>query len=72
MVEMQNQMDLGVDKSALCTFCEMAVYWVQAELKKQRAKEGVFKYVNEVRGVNTCFFGIRSVRMSFTLLLAHI
>ncbi|GFZ13816.1 saposin-like aspartyl protease family protein [Actinidia rufa] len=46
--EMQNPTDLGVDKSALCTFCEMAVYWVQAELKKQRAKEGVFKYVNEL------------------------
>ncbi|PSR92442.1 Aspartic proteinase [Actinidia chinensis var. chinensis] len=48
MVEMQNPMDLRVDKSALCTFFEMAVYWVQAELKKQRAKEGVFKYVNEL------------------------
>ena len=48
MVAMQNPTDLAVDKSALCTFCEMAVFWVQAEVKKQRAKEGVFKYVNEV------------------------
>ncbi|PSR97837.1 Aspartic proteinase [Actinidia chinensis var. chinensis] len=48
MVAMQNPTDLAVDKSALCTFCEMAVFWVQAEVKKQRAKEGVIKYVNEL------------------------
>ncbi|XP_052188367.1 aspartic proteinase-like isoform X2 [Diospyros lotus] len=39
---------LPVDDSALCTFCEMTVFWIQVELNKQKARERVFKYVNEL------------------------
>ncbi|XP_028073076.1 aspartic proteinase A2-like isoform X5 [Camellia sinensis] len=36
------------DERALCTFCEMIVFWIEVELKKETAKEKVFKYVNEL------------------------
>lgn len=36
------------DERALCTFCEMTVFWVQVELRKQKTKEKVFNYVGEV------------------------
>jgi phytepsin len=38
----------SVDESAFCTFCEMIVYWVEVQLKQEKTKEKVFKYVNEV------------------------
>ncbi|XP_021686286.2 aspartic proteinase isoform X3 [Hevea brasiliensis] len=37
-----------VDESALCTFCEMIVFWIQVQLKQQKAKEKIFKYVDEL------------------------
>lgn len=48
MVDIANSQGLPDDENALCTFCEMTVFWLQVELKKQRLKEKVFKYVNEV------------------------
>ncbi|KAL7207427.1 hypothetical protein ACSBR1_029391 [Camellia fascicularis] len=36
------------DERAPCTFCEMIVFWIEVELKKETAKEKVFKYVNEL------------------------
>ncbi|XAR49764.1 Phytepsin [Bertholletia excelsa] len=46
--ESGNRKGAPVDDSALCTFCEMTVFWIQMELKKQKAKELVFKYVNQL------------------------
>lgn len=38
----------SVDESTFCTFCEMIVFWIQVQLKQQKAKEIILKYVNEV------------------------
>lgn len=38
----------SVDESASCTFCEMIVFWIQVQLKQQKTKEKVFRYVHEV------------------------
>ena len=35
-------------ETALCTFCEMIVFWIQVQLKQQKTKEKVFKHVNQV------------------------
>ena len=40
---------LSVDEGgALCTFCEMIVFWIQVQLKEKKAKEKIFHYVDEV------------------------
>lgn len=40
---------LSVDEGgALCTFCEMIVFWIQVQLKEKRSKEKIFHYVDEV------------------------
>ncbi|KAK3188700.1 hypothetical protein Dsin_028261 [Dipteronia sinensis] len=46
----QNKTSYGssIDESALCTFCEMIVFWVQMQLKQQKTKDTIFKYVNEL------------------------
>ncbi|XP_030451755.2 aspartic proteinase oryzasin-1-like isoform X2 [Syzygium oleosum] len=38
----------SVNETALCTFCEMIAFWIQMQLKQQKAKDRVFKYVNEL------------------------
>ncbi|XP_059442579.1 aspartic proteinase-like isoform X2 [Corylus avellana] len=38
----------SLDESAFCTFCEMIVFWVEVQLKQEKTKEKVFKYVNEL------------------------
>ncbi|XP_058209717.1 aspartic proteinase-like [Rhododendron vialii] len=48
MVDITNSQGLPDDGSALCNFCEMTVFWLQVEFKKQRAKERVLRYVNEM------------------------
>ena len=40
--------DLAADENALCPFCEMAVFWMQVELRKKKTKDHVLKYVSEV------------------------
>ncbi|KAE9455033.1 hypothetical protein C3L33_13075, partial [Rhododendron williamsianum] len=47
MVDITNSQGLPDDGSALCNFCEMTVFWLQVEFQKDRAKEKVFRYVNE-------------------------
>ncbi|GAA0154531.1 aspartic protease [Lithospermum erythrorhizon] len=37
-----------VHDSALCTACEMAVVWMQSQLKQQGTKEKVLEYVNQL------------------------
>lgn len=36
------------DENTLCSFCEMTVFWMQVELRKERTKEKVFEYVNQL------------------------
>ncbi|GKV10465.1 hypothetical protein SLEP1_g21821 [Rubroshorea leprosula] len=33
---------------SLCTFCEMIVFWIQVQLKQQKTKEKIFKYVTQL------------------------
>ncbi|XP_044498716.1 aspartic proteinase A2-like isoform X2 [Mangifera indica] len=46
----QNKTSKGssMNESALCTFCEMVVFWIQMQINQQKTKEKVFKYVNEL------------------------
>ncbi|KAF5738806.1 hypothetical protein HS088_TW13G01707 [Tripterygium wilfordii] len=48
VIENKTRENLPDDESAFCTFCEMIVFWIQVELKKQKAKQRIFKYVNEL------------------------
>lgn len=42
------------DESGLCAFCEMTVFWMQVELRKERTKEKAFEYVNQVNPFLCC------------------
>ncbi|KDP28021.1 hypothetical protein JCGZ_19101 [Jatropha curcas] len=44
----ETPVDDEVGENALCTFCEMVVFWIQVQLKQQKAKEKIFKYVDEL------------------------
>lgn len=35
----------SVDENALCSFCEMAVLWIQEQLEEQKTKEKILKHV---------------------------
>ncbi|PHU18922.1 Aspartic proteinase [Capsicum chinense] len=35
-------------ENPLCSFCEMTVFWMQVELRKERTKEKAFEYVNQM------------------------
>ncbi|KAM0987953.1 hypothetical protein ACFX13_012186 [Malus domestica] len=48
VIESKTGRESSVDETPLCTLCEMVVYWVQLQLKKQIAKEKIFSYVNEL------------------------
>ncbi|XP_050219879.1 aspartic proteinase A1-like isoform X2 [Mercurialis annua] len=37
-----------LEENVVCTFCEMIVFWIQVQLKQQKAKEKIFKYVDEL------------------------
>lgn len=38
----------SANETALCTFCEMIAFWIQMQLKQQKAKDRIFKYVDEL------------------------
>ncbi|KAH0993230.1 hypothetical protein GBA52_004713 [Prunus armeniaca] len=48
VIENETGKESSVDETPLCTLCEMVVYWIQLQLKKQIAKEKIFSYVNEL------------------------
>ncbi|KAJ8767712.1 hypothetical protein K2173_020652 [Erythroxylum novogranatense] len=48
VVDNEDDTRLSVDESALCTFCEMIVLWIQMQLKEQKARENIFKYLDEM------------------------
>lgn len=39
----------SVGEAPLCTACEMAVVWMQNQLKQEQTKEKVLEYVNQVK-----------------------
>lgn len=44
----------GGIRDAMCPPCEMAVVWMQSQLKQNRTQEYVLTYVNEVKYVWYC------------------
>ncbi|CAN4116523.1 unnamed protein product [Withania somnifera] len=36
------------DENPLCAFCEMTVFWMEVELRKERTKEKAFEYVDQL------------------------
>ncbi|KAL4581346.1 hypothetical protein LXL04_017560 [Taraxacum kok-saghyz] len=38
----------GVVHDEMCTFCEMAVVWVQTQIKKNQTEDSIINYVNEL------------------------
>lgn len=63
----KNQRDSSVNETndtALCAFCEMIVFWVQVQLRQQKAKNRVFNYVNKVKFKNSfCVLCIGTMNM---------
>ncbi|KAK3025029.1 hypothetical protein RJ639_043307 [Escallonia herrerae] len=48
--EEKNTEEVSARDSALCTACELAVVWVQNQLKQKGTKEAVLDYVNQLCG----------------------
>eukprot|EP00268_Persea_americana_P026817 TRINITY_DN2633_c0_g1_i1.p1 TRINITY_DN2633_c0_g1~~TRINITY_DN2633_c0_g1_i1.p1 ORF type:complete len:511 (-),score=82.13 TRINITY_DN2633_c0_g1_i1:288-1820(-) len=48
VVESKNREKSSVGESALCSACEMAVVWIQNQLKQNQTKERILNYVNEL------------------------
>ncbi|PON75817.1 Aspartic peptidase [Trema orientale] len=49
VVEKENRKEgVSAQEDALCTVCEMAVVWVQNQLKQKGTKEKVLNYINEL------------------------
>lgn len=39
----------GLQSDAICSVCEMAVVWMQNQLRQNQTQEGVLNYINEVK-----------------------
>ncbi|CAA3011737.1 cyprosin-like [Olea europaea subsp. europaea] len=48
VVDKENKEGTSARESLLCTACEMAVVWMQSELKQEEVKEKVLEYVNQL------------------------
>ncbi|OVA13515.1 Peptidase A1 [Macleaya cordata] len=48
VVEKKNREEKAVGDTVFCAACEMAVVWIQSQLKQEQVKEKVFSYVNEL------------------------
>ncbi|XP_022761303.1 aspartic proteinase-like isoform X2 [Durio zibethinus] len=48
VVENETRVGSAMGETAVCTFCEMIVFWIQVQLKQQKIKEKVFKHVNQL------------------------
>ena len=55
----ESVVDMNVGKSsgglhdAMCAACEMAVVWMQNQLRRNRTEERILNYVNEVKQILT-------------------
>jgi phytepsin len=48
VVEKENRKVSSPGNDLSCAFCEMAVIWIQNQLREKGTKDQVLKYVNEV------------------------
>ncbi|XP_077240528.1 aspartic proteinase-like isoform X2 [Tasmannia lanceolata] len=48
VVERQNREKSSVGQDALCVACEMAVVWIQNQLRQNQTKERILTYINEL------------------------
>lgn len=48
VVNANEDLAAGLQSDALCTACEMAVVWMQNQLKQNETRERILNYVNEV------------------------
>ncbi|KAK6254283.1 hypothetical protein SCA6_015588 [Theobroma cacao] len=77
VVENKTREGSPIGETALCTFCEMVVFWIQVQLKQQKTKEKVFKHVNQMDETcarprtNNSFFLCQSCVKIFQILLEN-
>lgn len=45
----------GLQSDAMCSACEMAVVWMQNQLRQNQTKEHILNYINEV-GFSKLYF----------------
>ncbi|OIS98659.1 PREDICTED: aspartic proteinase-like [Nicotiana attenuata] len=43
-----NRIGLCTNNGSLCSSCEMIVFWIQVEIRKERSKEKAFQYANQL------------------------
>ena len=48
MVDKQKEEDLSLNQDLLCTACDMAVVWIENQLRGNKTKERILAYANEV------------------------
>lgn len=48
VVDEKNHKSAGL-RDAMCSACEMAVVWMQSQLKQNQTKDHIINYVNEVK-----------------------
>lgn len=48
MVDKQKEEDSSLNQDVLCTACEMAVVWIENQLRENQTKERMLAYANEV------------------------
>lgn len=48
VVDKQKEEDSSLNQDVLCTACEMAVVWIENQLRENKTKERILAYANEV------------------------
>lgn len=48
VVDKQKEEDFSLNQDLLCTACEMAVVWIENQLRENKTKERILAYANEV------------------------
>lgn len=54
MVEKEKE-KTSVNGNVLCTACEMAVVWIENQLRKNQTEERILAYVNQVYLLDSSF-----------------
>lgn len=50
VVDKDNGKSSGVNDE-MCTFCEMVVFWMQKELKKNKTEDSIINYADKVKQI---------------------
>lgn len=56
VVDDNTQRESGGMRDTMCSTCEMAVVWMQNQLKQNQTQDRILNYVNEVNKTTTPFF----------------